>query len=156
MPDSPSKEEISRWQRWFAIECNNQAWQIAESEERTPGQTEEMLHAAHAAALHWSKVGTELNAARAKMLLGYAHGLAGNGLLALRYARESLDYFISHDSPDWEVAFAHAVMAGAARAQGDRALHERHYREAARLGDAIADTGDREIFMRSFRQVPRP
>jgi hypothetical protein len=156
VPERPTDEEIARWQRWFAIECNNRAWQIAESEARTPAQTEEMLNAAHAAALYWNSVGTDLNAARAKMLLGHAHGLAGIAPLALRYAKESFDYFSSHESPDWEVAFAHAVMAGAAHAHGDRALHERHYREAARLGEEIADAEDREVFMRCFRQVPRP
>lgn len=156
MPHHPTESEISQWQRWFAIECNNCAWSIADAEERTPTATEEMLHAAHAAAFHWSKVGTDLNVARANMLLGYAHALAGNGGLALRYASGSLDYFRSRDSPDWEVAFAHAVMASAAHAQGDRSLHDRHYQEAARRGETIADAGDREVFMRSFGHVPRP
>jgi hypothetical protein len=152
----PSDEEIARWQRWFAVEFNNRAWQLAESAVRTPSETEEMLHAAHAAALHWSRAGTPLHVARAAMLLGHAHGLAGNGRLALRYATASFEHFSSHDSPDWEMAFAHAVMAGAAHAYGDPAMHEKHYREAARLGDAIADDEDRAIFMRSFRQIQAP
>jgi hypothetical protein len=112
----PSDEEIARWHRWFAMDGNNRAWQIAELANRTPEDVQEMLHAAHAAAWHWSKVGTPLNTARSLMLLGHVHGLAGSASIALDYATSSLSYFTSRESPDWEVAFAHAVMASAARA----------------------------------------
>ena len=156
MDSHPSQEEISECQRWFGIECNNRAWRLAESPSRTPEETEEMLHAAHAAAWHWSQVGTPLNAARARMLPGHAHALAGCGTLALDYATSGLAYFTAHESPDWEVAFAHAVMASAALASGERPLHAHHHGEAARLGNAIEDADDREIFMRTFRQIPAP
>jgi hypothetical protein len=33
-------------------------------------------------------------------------------------------------------------------------MHARHYGEAARLGEAIVDADDREIFRQSFRQMP--
>jgi hypothetical protein len=152
----PSDEEIATWQRWFAIECNNRAWKLAEATNRAPDDTQVMVNAAHAAAYHWSQVGTPLNAARARMLLGYVHALIGSGPLALDHARASLAYFTAHQSPDWEIAFAHAVMASAARAAGEPALHAHHHREAARLGNAIAGAEDREIFMRTFRQIPEP
>ena len=88
------------------------------------------------------------------MLLGMAHALAGDGPLALRYAMSSFNYFNEHPAPDWEQAFAHATLAAAARAAGDTALHAEHYAEAARLGGVIAAADDREVFLRTFRQVP--
>lgn len=115
-----------------------------------------MLHAAHAAAWHWARVGTELNGARANMLLGMAHALAGDGPLALRYATSSFNYFNEHEAPTWEQAFAHAALAAAAKAAGNAGLHAEHHAEAERLGAAIADAEERAIFMRSFNQVPRP
>jgi len=90
------------------------------------------------------------------MLLGLAHSLCGEGRLALEYAKASLAYFTSHECPDWEFAFAHAVMASAAQAASDHPLHVLHHREATRLGEAISDEEDREIYMRTFRQVPPP
>jgi hypothetical protein len=153
--EHPTTEDIAKWQKWFAVACNNRAWELAEQPSRTPSEAHEMLHTAHAAAWHWSRVGTELNAARAQMLLGFAHALAGDGPLALRYATSSFNYFNEHGAPDWEQAFAHAVLAAAAKAAGNHDLHAEHYAEAARLGEAIADAEDREVFMRSFRQVPR-
>jgi len=61
MANEPSLDEIARWDRWFAVEMNNRGWELAEQAERTPEETEEMLHAAHAAAMHWARVGTDLN-----------------------------------------------------------------------------------------------
>jgi hypothetical protein len=152
----PSADEISKWQKWFAVACNNRGWELVEQGQRTPADTHEMLHAAHAAAWHWARVGTELNEARANMLLGMAHALASEGTLGLRYAMSAFNYFNEHEAPDWEQAFAHATLAAAAGAAGDAELHRVHYAEAKRLGDAIADSEDRAVFMRSFANVPKP
>jgi hypothetical protein len=35
MHDAVSPEELAKWTRWFAIECNNRAWRLAEAEERS-------------------------------------------------------------------------------------------------------------------------
>jgi hypothetical protein len=154
--ERPSTDEIAKWQKWFAVACNNRGWELIEQPQRTLSETHEMLHAAHAAAWHWARVGTGLNEARANMLLGMAHALGGDGPLALRYATSAFNYFNEHDAPDWEQAFVHATLAAAARSAGNHDLHAEHYREAARLGDAIADPEDREIFQRTFLQVPKP
>ncbi|HUR32237.1 MAG TPA: hypothetical protein VM032_00465 [Vicinamibacterales bacterium] len=156
MAERPSPEEISRWQKWFAVACNNRAWELIEKTARTPADVHEMLHAAHASAWHWARVGTDLNEARANMLLGMAHALASDGPLGLRYASSAFNYFNEHEAPDWEQAFAHATLAAAAKAAGNADLHREHYAEAARLGEAIAAPEDRSVFQRSFAQVPRP
>src|SRR4051794_18303561 len=155
MQDQANEEEIRKWHRWFGVECNNRAWRLSEQPARSPAEDRELLNAAHAAAFHWSKVGTELHAARADMLLGQVHALLGHGDLAMRYARSAFDFVTSRDSPDWEVAFGHAILANAASAAGDRGAHARHYaiakEMAARLGDE-----DRAIFDATFRRVPVP
>ncbi|MGC4084944.1 MAG: hypothetical protein QM736_23215 [Vicinamibacterales bacterium] len=156
MADRPSSDDISQWHKRFAVACNNRAWELVERADRTPSEVHEMLHAAHASAWHWARVGTALNEARAHMLLGMAHALAGDGSLALRYAMLAFNYFNEHDAPDWEQAFAHATLAAAARSAGNAALHAEHYAEAERLGAAIADVDDRNVFLRSFVQIPRP
>lgn len=154
--ETVAPEELARWTRWFAVECNNRAWRLAEAATRTAGEDEEMLHAAHAAAHHWSKVGTELHQARATMLLGHVHALLGRGESAMAYARQSFTYVTSRDSPAWEVAFAHAVLANAAAAARDRELQAKHYAIAKDLGEALADAEEREIFGATFRAVPAP
>jgi hypothetical protein len=152
----PSPDEIAKWQKWFAVACNNRGWELVEQPQRSPADVHEMLHAAHAAAWHWARVGTALNEARANMLLGMAHALAGEGPLGLRYATSAFNYFNEHEAPDWEQAFAHATLAAAAHAAGNVELHREHHAEAERLGEAIANPEDRAVFMRSFANVPRP
>lgn len=145
-----------QWHKRFAIAGNNRAWELVERADRSPAEVHEMLHAAHAAAWHWARVGTEQNEARANMLLGMAHALAGEGSLGLRYAMLAFNYFNEHEAPDWEQAFAHATLAAAARSAGNAPLHAEHYAEAERLGLAIASAEDRDVFMRSFAQIARP
>ena len=156
MPTKLSPEEIARSHRWHAIECNNLAWKLSGQPERTPMQDEEMLNAAHAAAFHWAMVGTALNQARAKMLLGHVYAAVGRGQGALVYAQQSFDCLAAHEPPDWEVAFAHAVLAHAAFAAGENGLHQQHYATAKELGLAIADTEDKDIFFNTFDLIPRP
>jgi hypothetical protein len=151
---SPSAEEIEKWNRWFAIELNNLAWTLAENPARSPAQREEMLHAAHASAYHWSRVGGELHKIRADMLLGLVHALSGNGPLAIAYARRAHEYITAHESPDWEVALAHAVFAKAAYAAQEATLYAEQYALAKRCGDAISDIEEKEIFDRVFTQLP--
>ena len=138
------------------MEMNNHAWTLAEKPDPTPAEEEEMLHAAHASALHWSRVGGESNRARADMLLGQVHALLGHGALALRYARRSHEYILAHASPGWEIAFSHAVLANAAHAAHEVSLYEAEYSLAKRLGADITDAGEKEIFGRTFARLPAP
>jgi catechol 2,3-dioxygenase-like lactoylglutathione lyase family enzyme len=156
MTDHAADAEIATWHRFFAVECNNRAWALADQRTRTAAESDELLNAAHAAALHWQHVGTAVNVERARMLLAHAEALAGHGARALRLARAVLDDCSRRDTPDWELAFAHAVIANAAAAAGDVQRHRNHYAEAERLGEAIADPEDRRIFGTSFASVPPP
>lgn len=156
MPAELSPEEIARSHRWHANECNNLAWKLSEQPARAPVEDDQMLDAAHAAAFHWARVGTELNQARARMLLGQVHAALGHGQSAWEYARQSYDYLVAHDPPDWEIAFAHAVLAHAAFAAGDATRHLEHHARAQALGEVIADPEDRVIFLGTFDRIPRP
>ena len=148
--------EMTESHRQHAMECNNLAWALSESTYRTPLQDNEMLDAAHASAYHWARIGTDLNRARARMLLGHVHAALGMTATALVYARESFEYLAAHNAPDWEIAFAHAVLAHAAFAAGEVDLHRRHFASANELGRAIADPEDREIFFKTFNVIPAP
>ncbi len=153
MHDAIPAGELARFHKHFAIECNNRAWRLSEAPRRESAEDDEMLHAAHAAAFHWSKVGTGLHAARAAMLLGHVHALLGHGDLALGHARSSFEYLSARETAPWEIAFAHAVLANAAAAAGDRATHAAHYAQAKALGAALEDE-ERSIFDATFRNVP--
>lgn len=151
----PTDEDLSRWHRWFAVECNNLAWSLAESQARTPADDATMLAAAYASSFHWSRAGTAENAALCEILLGQVHALLGHGDLAMHHALRAQEWVVAHDRPSWEIAFAHAVLANAAYAAGDRALHAEHYAMAEAAGKTLGDV-DRSLFDATFRLVPAP
>lgn len=155
MSEQPTDEMIGKWHRWFAIECNNRAWELSSRDQRTECEEQEMLNAAYAAAFHWSKVGTPLHGARADLALASAHSLLKHGDLALHYARRCIDFFKNNPCEDWDLAFAHAAMATAAAVAGDAALHQAHYSAAKDCGDAICDEEDRRAFEDEFVRVPK-
>jgi hypothetical protein len=152
----PGNADPAAWQRHFAMQANNAAWQLAEQPPPAV-RAAELLDAAHASAWHWKACGNELNRMRAAMLLAQAHALAGHGATALAYSREMSAYFLGRpDTPDWEVAFTHAVHAHAAYAAGEREEHRTAYALALAGVEAIAGPKDREIVERTFRHVPSP
>lgn len=145
-------EEIQKWHRWFAVECNNHAWDLAAQTAWTEVEREEMRNVAFAAKYHWSVVGTPLNAARADGLLGQVLALLGNGAEAVRYAESNLAFITAMESPDWEVAFAHAIRANAAAAKGDRETYAAQTVIAEKLGAALG-AEDRAVFETIFGRV---
>jgi len=156
MPVELTPEEIARSHRWHAVECNNLAWRLSDQPQRTILEAEQMLDAAHASAFHWGQVGTELHRARAHMLLGRVYAVLGDGPRAMAHARLSYDYLMAHDPPDWEAAFAHAILANAAFAAGESGMHREHHARAKELGQAIVDPEDKEIFFNAFDRIPAP
>lgn len=146
----------TQWHLGIAKACNNRSWELS-VRARTPEEDREMLDAAHTSAWHWAKVGTEQNRMRATMLLAEVHALAGHGATALALAKEMHDYFTRRDdTPDWELAFAHAILAHAAHAAGDAALHRVVYRDATEAIARVTGDEDRRIVLETFDHVPRP
>jgi hypothetical protein len=155
MSTSPSEDEINRWHRYFAVECNNRAWDLA-ARDRSPDEDREMLDAAHAATWHWSKVGTELNAVRADMLLAHVHAFVGSPALAMHHAKRCHAYFLAHPAPPWEMALTHLVMAQAAHAVGDAATYSREYGLMQAAISRIEHGEDRDLVLQSVARIPAP
>jgi len=152
----PSEDTQSQeWHRSFAMSCNNRAWELS-VQSRTVAEDREMLSVAHASAWHWSHAGNALNRMRAMMLLAEVHALLGLGSSAVGYAEEVRDYFLGKDTPDWEVAFTHAIYAHAAYSAGKTEEHRLAYLKAVAAIEAITDEEDRSIVSRTFSQVPAP
>jgi len=155
MSEQASESERAAWHKRFASECNNRAWELTTAT-RSAADDREMLDVAHASAWHWGKVGGELNRMRATMLLAEVHALLGMGERALAHAEEMRAYFLAQQSPDWEIAFAHAIYAHAAHVAGRASEHRDAYAEAEAALAAIADDEDRAIVAATFRLVPPP
>jgi len=148
--------ESRTWHRYFAIEFNNRAWDLAEKVSRSAAETEEMLNAAHSAASHWNVIGTDLNRMRARALLAQVCALAGMGDFALPLAEEVRSYFLSRETEAWEIALVQSIHANAAARAGAQDKHRHSYEAARSAIEAISNAEERATVMRSFSQVPLP
>jgi hypothetical protein len=156
MADKPSPEDVALWQRRLASQANNRAWTLAEMLRRSPEEDEEMLQAAHAAMYFWKIVGKPSNHAHGALLLAHVHALLKLPGPAVQYLSKSLPHFMQHDSAPWELAFAHAVAANVASAEGNAAAHAKHYSEANAAAAHMTDPETREMFAATLRVVPAP
>lgn len=153
MAEKPTPEDVALWQRRLASQANNRAWTLAEMLRRSPEEDEEMLQAAHAAMYFWKIAGTPVNQARAAQLLAHVYALLKLPEPAAHYLDKSLPHFTQQDCAPWELAFAHAVAANVASAQGDAAAYASHCAEAKAAAERITDAQTRDTFDATLRVV---
>jgi hypothetical protein len=156
MPHLPETTDPKAWARYFAMETNNRAWQLASQAIRSASESREMLDAAHASAYHWNIVGADLNRMRANYLVAEVHALLGFGASALALATEALSYFDDVEAPDWERAYLHVIHSHAAAAAGDAEIHAASYSLAQAALREVADPEERRVVEQTFVQVPEP
>lgn len=94
--------EIAVAHRWFAIECNNEAWQILEQPQINAMDRARVMHIAHASTYHWIQCGTPLNELRAMHLLIYACIRLGEDGEAYADRVEQLLNEVADQLTDWD------------------------------------------------------
>jgi len=156
MTERPAPEDVALWQRRLASQANNRAWTLAEMIHRSPEEDEEMLQAAHAAMYFWKIVGKPSNHAHAALLLAHVYALLKLPGPAAQYLGRSLPQLTQHDCAPWELAFAHAVAANVAFAEGNSTAHAMHYSEAKAAATHMTDTETQAMFTATLRVVPAP
>jgi hypothetical protein len=144
---SDANFDLARAHTWFAVECNNQAWELVEKSSRTAEETQQMLHQAHAAAWHWAAVGTNLNRQRAECLLASAYVAAGDAAAAVRHGERCLSLSVENagEETPFDRATSLACAAAAHALAGNHAQAERLRTLAAPAAEKLPDV-DREVF----------
>lgn len=142
--------------RALAIEANNSTWDHLSkpAAELDADGAEEMTRRAYAAAYHWARAerATVANEARAEWLLAKVWIARGNGALALWHAQRCADACTRGELVDFDLAYAHEVLARAHACLGDRDAARRHRDLAAVV--VVADAGDREQVVADLAAEP--
>ena len=149
MPEPPF--DLAKAHRWFAVECNNQAWELVEKTSRTPEEVQQMLHLAHASVLHWQSAGNALNAQRGECLLASAHVAAGEAAAAVRHAERCLSLSVQNAKEESPFDRATALGCGA-RAHaiaGNHAQADRLRTLAKSVATALDDE-ERAVFEKLY------
>lgn len=125
----------------------NHTWTLLEQPDRTPAETDEMIHAAHASRFHWSRAdGVEVvNLARGEWQCSRVYAVLGRGEPALWHARRCLDLNEAAGTGDWDLASAYEAMARASAVIGDPVAAADWKARATAALDGITDPDDRVL-----------
>jgi hypothetical protein len=142
--------------RQLAVLLNQRTWQLLEQSDRSAGQADEMLHAAHGSLWHWLQAGTGVHHQRGVWLVGRVYVELGMAGPALHYARRTLELTEQHKDllADFDLAFASELAARAFTLTGQIEAARGHRDDAQARGEAIADAADRKLFFEQFWAKP--
>jgi len=135
-------------QRELAKISNHRVWDLLEKTDRSPGESEEMLQAAHASLYHWSKVGTGVHIQRAYWLLSKVSISLGKAADAVDQAVKCQELTENHpgEMEDFDLAYAKEALARAYALAGDLERAKDNLKTAEKLSLAIKDKEDQIIF----------
>lgn len=132
-------------ERRIAVGLFNYVWTLMETTDRTPDQTDQLIHAAHASRYHWSNVGDASNGARGEWQISRVYAVLGRGEPALWHARRCLEICQENGIGDWDLAFAYEALARASRVAGDLAGRDRYLSEAREAAKQVREEEDRRL-----------
>lgn len=151
---------INHIHRYFGVEFNNKAWTYFEKESRTADEDDDMTMIAHSSLLHWKLFsgGTIVNVQRGEYMVAKAYCLAGNKEEALSHANKCFLITESNldEMKDFDIAFAHEIMAIANRLCGNEDEFNEHKELAEKKGNEIKDEEDRKIFFETYEKYISP
>ena len=154
--------EPSEAHHWFAVEFNNEAWDLLEKENRSVEESDRLLHLAHAAWIHWKAVGVKLNEQRAECLLAFARSenhdeaIQQSALKSALRARRLLGE--TSEATPFDTAMTHAALARSrAISAGDSARDASEaLATAVKFAARIPSAEDRDYFQTFLDRFVEP
>jgi len=142
--------------RDVGIALFNYVWTFLELDSRTPEQEIEMVHAAHASAYHWMRVGTPANRARSEWQCSRVYAVIGRSEPAIWHAQLCLAICEREGIGDWDLGFAYEALARAHAVAGDKEETARWLQRAHDAAAEIAKDGDRDLLLSDLATIPSP
>jgi len=149
---SEALDETGR--RRLAADLYNRTWTLLEIADRTPAQTDEMIHCAHASRFHWGEVGTAVNLARGEWLCSRVYAVLGRAEPALWHARRCVAIDEANGARDWDIASAYEAMARALAVSGDLPGAREWAARARTACEEISGAEDREVIEGDLATLP--
>jgi hypothetical protein len=140
--------------RQLGVDLYNATFTLLEKRDRTPAETDEVIHRAHASRWHWGKVGGPVNLARGEWLCSRVYAVVGRGEPALWHARRCVEIGeTAQDLEDWDLASEYEAMARALLVAGDRVGARKWAAKVRAACATIADADDREVIERDLASL---
>jgi tetratricopeptide (TPR) repeat protein len=143
-------------QRLLAAQLFNETWRLMEQENRSRGDDDRMIHAAHASRYHWGQAAeaTPAHLARGEWQISRVYTVLGRPEPALHHARRVLDICLENGIGDWDLAFAYEALARASAVAGDADQARGYTDQALAAAKEIAEDGERAIVLADLETIP--
>jgi hypothetical protein len=143
-------------ERRLAASLFNHTWALLDKADRTAGEDDEMIHAAHASRHHWGVVGGPVQWARGEWQCSRVYSVLGRPEPAMYHARRCLALSTEHDLGPFDVGAAHEAIARSSRVAGDPASAAEHVALARGEAAKITDEEDRAILDADLADLSQP
>ena len=138
----------------FAVDLFNFVWSLIDKKDRTRGEDDKMIHAAHASCFHWSVIGAPVNIERGEWQISRVYSVLNRPQAALYHAERCLEICKENNIGDWDIAFACEGIARAYAVAGKKLDCEKYIKLAKEFGEKIKEKGDKELFFSEIKTVP--
>ena len=145
----------------FAVELFNRTWELYDKKDRNKLEEDEMLHAAHASAYHWSKLQDVVDDlrykksyARAEHLLSRVNWVLQRDQACLIHAKRTLEFCEEHRMGDYDLAFAYEALARAYSMTDNTAERDAYIELAKKATQDIEKKEDKDFFLSELASVP--
>jgi DNA-binding transcriptional MerR regulator len=144
-------------QRQLGVDLYNSTWTLIEKPDRSPAETDEMIHRAHASRWHWARVGSTVNLARGEWLCSRVYATIGRAEPAAWHARRCVEINdgLSDDAREaWDLPAAYEAMARASYVAGDAVSGALWKAKALAALAAIENSDDRMPIEQDLATLP--
>lgn len=155
-----SNDIISQTHLIFGPDLYMKTWELLEKKDRTPEETDELLHTAHASAYHWSKLEGLVDDEKWRHSFAIAHNQLtyvyielGNAFQAYYHAKRCLDYFEKYGEGGFPKAYGYECLARTYDLIGDSRNRDDAIRKAIEAGNKIEDEQFRTSFFEELAGV---
>ena len=149
------------WHRKMAAQLFNHTWELIDKgDNRTPNESDEMIHSAHASRYHWgivvisgkyTKTGP-MNLERGDWQISRVYAILNRPEPALYHAERCLSICEKHKIGDFDIAFALEAMARAYSLSEDSKAKE-YLERAKNAGEAISKEEDMKYFLSELATI---
>jgi hypothetical protein len=145
------KSRIDADHRSLGVALYNSSWGLLEKPDRTPEETDELLHQAHASAYHWLKAPEcePKNRVRAEWLCSRAYSVLGRAEPALQHAERALAIAEANagNLDEFDLPFVYEALARANAVAGNAEEARRFEAESRKAAGLMSDVEDRELVL---------
>lgn len=149
---SPSESSVEHT-RAIAAELFNHVWNLMESPSRTPSDTFQMIHEAHASRALWGQVGDPMHWARGEWQIARVYWLAGYMTQSLVHATECLRLTEVHTLSAFDSGYAHEALTRAWMGMGQSTPAHRHLEVAQHYASRVTPAEDKALLDTDLKEL---